>query len=283
MSDLKKHVEPKIVFLHAETFFSALRTLHGSAEPQLRQVIFPIAVLSAFTAELYFKALLLLDGKPLSRGHHLNDLFNKLSPETQNIVERKWNEIFALRDHALEGLDGQDARSMPTDLRSALREGNKTFELLRYLYEAKESFWFAIGDLPIVLRRAILELQPEWGKPDGFGFLSSDHPEEKAKRGFQPTGKITFVINHPKGTDWATDDRHHDVAHVLGKNLEVVVIKTKDRRLKFAVSGPLGKRFLFDRPVPVMNSSGVNVMITWTTEEAVLNLNGQIAEIIKLL
>jgi hypothetical protein len=160
--------DAKAIFAYAEGFFTAIDHLHRKLTPEeFDRVIWAAMTLSAFATELYFKCIIRLETGKAPKGHYVHDFFLKLSPTTKLVLEQKWDAIILNRADILKKLDQQLAHPVPRDLRSNLKEGNKGFELLRYAYEpGNAGFRFLLSDLPIALRRAILELQPTWGDPD---------------------------------------------------------------------------------------------------------------------
>ncbi len=50
---------------------------------------------------------------------------------------------------------------IPTELSQALEDGALGFQKLRYEYEDR-NFKFYISELPLMLHKAILEIQPTW-------------------------------------------------------------------------------------------------------------------------
>jgi HEPN domain-containing protein len=160
--------DAKSIFAYAEGFFAALNHLQLKSTPaEFEVVVWPFMTLSAFASELYFKSIIRLETDRTPRGHYLHELFLKVSPTTQRIIEKKWDALVLNRVDILQKLDQAFPHPVPRDLATTLKEGNKGFELLRYAYEpGNAGFRFLLGDLPVALRRAILELQPAWGAPD---------------------------------------------------------------------------------------------------------------------
>jgi hypothetical protein len=228
---------------------------------------------SAFAAELYFKTLLALEGKALPKWHWLLDLFLKLSSENQQIVEQKWDLIERDREEFLKNIDRQEQTPIPRNIRDALTEGNKGFEQIRYVYEGGKSFRFVLGDLPLALRRTILDLQPSWGKRDEvfLGRTSADPIPDHLKE-----GSITFWLRHAD-SDWSTNDKHYDFGNVIAGGHSVVAYKTTDLRISLTVSGPLGRTYALNQPLTPGNERGVFVALTWTPKEVILYLNSKLS------
>lgn len=83
---------------------------------RFQMLLVPGVVSNAFAAELYFKALLMLEGGPAS-GHDLASLFAKLKDETRKVVR----EQIGLAE---------------TDFDDGLGKVAKAFVEWRYIYEA---------------------------------------------------------------------------------------------------------------------------------------------------
>ena len=159
-------VDPLAIFQHAEAFIGAIDQLHRTSTRERFAVLgLPVAVLSTFVSEIYLKCLICLETGKGAHGHYLHDLFLCLSPTTQKILEAKWNAIMMERTEVLDRLDRQMSKPVPRDLRSNLKEGNKAFPQLRYIYEGGEDFRFLLGDLPIALRQTVMHVKPVWFQP----------------------------------------------------------------------------------------------------------------------
>jgi hypothetical protein len=163
----KGKIEPEAIFEHAMAFQTACQHLRYTWRPRHpagnSAVVMPFSVLSAFSCELLFKTLLVIEtGRLPSHTHELLALFNRLSPKTQARIEEKWNKYAT--DHAHRWIEIDEARGRPVarDLRGALKAGNKTFELTRYAYEHREEFCFYLGALPEMLFKVVFELRPDW-------------------------------------------------------------------------------------------------------------------------
>jgi hypothetical protein len=157
--------QSKAIFDHADTFFHAIDQLQRSPSPIIGAVAMPVMVVSAFASELYFKTLIVLDGNQAPRSHDLYDLFSKLSLKAKAQLESRWNPIIRDREEFLKNIEHHTA-SIPRILEDALKEGREGFERLRYIYEGGDPFGFSLGDLPLAIRRTILDLQPSWSPQD---------------------------------------------------------------------------------------------------------------------
>jgi HEPN domain-containing protein len=123
--------DAKSIFDFAEDFFQGLNQLHRADRRVKLKIVWSIGTLSAFTSELYLKCLITREsGKP-PRGHYLKNLFDRLSPITQQLLERQWSDITIRREATYRQTQAERGKPMPRELRTCLREGNKGFELLR--------------------------------------------------------------------------------------------------------------------------------------------------------
>jgi hypothetical protein len=162
-----KPVDPFLVYQQAISFYKAIDQLHRSSTPeQMGRIAVPVLVLSAFASELFLKCLIYYESRPTApiREHLLLNLFLRLSPPLRKRLSEIWDEIQAERAAVLDQFDASMGRKVPRDLESNLRKGSDGFRLIRYVYEGGVDFEFTLSDLPRVLCRAIIELEPEWGK-----------------------------------------------------------------------------------------------------------------------
>lgn len=120
-------------------------------------------VLAAFASELYMKTLIGLEGKAIPRQHNLEKLFGQISAERRSRVEFHWNENVRRNEHQFADGDRNLKTKLPRALNLALSRGAKSFEELRYAYEQRSPEGaFVLGNLPVCLREAIVEIKPEW-------------------------------------------------------------------------------------------------------------------------
>jgi len=150
------------VYKHADAFYFTIDHLHRSVDRAKYSIMVPIVVLSAFASELLLKCLLHVERGETPRVHLLYDLFLELTPETQSRLEGLWDEIAVQRKAMLDQIDAQLQRKLPRDLRSNLQMGSDAFRLVRYVYEGGQDFEYVLSDLPIILKKRIQELKPEW-------------------------------------------------------------------------------------------------------------------------
>lgn len=170
MSNEPAKIDPQMIFEQGERFFATLLHLHQSKNAeQLNLIGIPVCVLSAFASELYLKSIRCSELGSPTRSHLLLDLFNDLSPTSQKVIEEYWNTQATSRKEILDKLDISTGKTNPRDLRSNLAMGSDGFRLIRYVYEGGADFTFNLGDLPLVLRKAIAQLHPEWlARPASF-------------------------------------------------------------------------------------------------------------------
>jgi len=161
----KPPVDPWEVFKHALRFHLAITRLDEARrqDPAFYDdaLIPPMLVWVAFEAELMFKAQLLVETGTLVRGHNLRALFDKLKPDSQNVVEAEWNKVMAANEEDTKRLDAQAGERLPRDLREALDVSGRSFEQLRYMYERDDHRAY-ISLLPHALKSALLLLNPDW-------------------------------------------------------------------------------------------------------------------------
>jgi hypothetical protein len=198
--------------------------------------------------------------------------------EVQKHLEDRWNPITRDREELLKNIDRQESAPMPRALRDALAEGREGFERLRYVYEGGNPFRFALGDLPLALRRTILDLQPSWAQQDKLflGRTTADPIPDHLKE-----GTITRWLRHPDG-DWSTNEKHYDFDPINANELSLIAYKTADRRISITISGPLGRTFTFNEPIVPAGEKGLMLAITWSLKELLLSLNGKPAATINV-
>ena len=123
-------------------------------------------VLSALTSELFLKCLLCIETTLTPQGHHLSDLFNQLRPETKREIIHLWDtNIVPVRDPQWTMIEADLSKGSTfcRNLPGALVAGSRSFERMRYHYEPTSQIGaFNLGDLPRILRRVILQRNPDW-------------------------------------------------------------------------------------------------------------------------
>jgi hypothetical protein len=156
---VQKAIDPKQVLATAEVFRAggAILSNHGPS------YMFPIVICLAFSLELYFKCLILLEGGA-ALGHDLEDLFSKTSPESQKQIRASYAPYKAKADGMYAAVKGVPIP--PTDFDAALRASARAFEHFRYAFEGavKDQEGWMGNDICECVRDRIAELKPEWAK-----------------------------------------------------------------------------------------------------------------------
>jgi hypothetical protein len=168
--------EPAKIFEQAECFYQALAVLRAvqfenfqrlrNSFPQIQYDVLtlldPIIVLSAFTAELFLKCIILVEAGGTPRTHDLKELFDRLSEATRAQIENVWNTEIAVR-RKKEWDDLERFLKVARDLPSALAKGSNAFDRIRYSHEGNtDGVHYYLDDLPTLLERLILEMKPEY-------------------------------------------------------------------------------------------------------------------------
>lgn len=168
--------DPRRIFRIAEWFHLASGTLRN-AVPKMLGLVVPTIVNNAFSLELYLKCLIAIEtGRKPPSGHNLRWLFNRLNDKTKAKIkewfdnpteehEIRWGEnIKTPPPHAPEWAKGT---SYTFD--EILDSSASAFVDFRYIFETgeyrKNANWNA-DYIVVCVRRAILELHPEWDKPE---------------------------------------------------------------------------------------------------------------------
>jgi HEPN domain-containing protein len=237
----RQSIPPSAIFEHADRFFIALAHLHDAPEDKMGAIILPSGVIAEFASELYLKSFIAREKRPIPKGHHLHDLYTSLLRDTRTAIERHWNAI--VRDHkeTIASMDRQGAQTTPQSIEDALREGNKAFEQLRYIYENSSPFFFVLGELPIALRRALLDIEPSWGQQDGIP-IGLSYPAA-IDVGARREGSISYR-RHSLKTGWADDFEQYQLSPAAAAcGIRVTAFKNPDRRISVTIGGPLGRTF----------------------------------------
>jgi hypothetical protein len=129
----------------------------------------PSAMLGALTLELFFKLLILLEGKSYRGIHDLESLFKQLTVEHQNEIKACFErEELAKVKQTFELIAKADGPSpdVTVDFEYCLSSSADTFVKYRYDYESldgrgKLSNWIAGGMIDCV-KAIVLRFHPEW-------------------------------------------------------------------------------------------------------------------------
>ena len=157
--------DPHKIYIHAVRFlFTECRLRETSVGDQTTQdwVMMPAMVLSAFSAELFLKCLLILDGQRPPDVHHLRTLFELLHPQRKVRIEELWDKSVAANVHEFENTERLLDIKIPRDLKTALSDCGNAFDGLRYVYEDPSKVKFYIIDFARIVRTVILEFRPDW-------------------------------------------------------------------------------------------------------------------------
>lgn len=150
-------------FLNAERFKSAASCLssllgqHGWFE-----LFIPMHVNAAFALELYLKALLILNERPVPWAHHHGYLFRALPLLTRDRLVKRFSE-YSKNDGELLWMKEKDAR-YASDLGSILEASGDVFETFRYIH--RDGLPLKMGSSPNItlrfFRDELIALQPSW-------------------------------------------------------------------------------------------------------------------------
>ena len=151
-------VDAKDICRHAEAFHTGIVVLTHQANPEiLSAVAYPSMVLSAFSAELWFKCIIFIEKNDLVRGHLLFELFKELSPSSQSRLTELWTEWVSENPVIKRVVDINEKELEPIalDFEKSLESGSDAFRELRYVYENKPRPPYVLFGLPLILRRLV--------------------------------------------------------------------------------------------------------------------------------
>jgi HEPN domain-containing protein len=158
--------DPLRIYIQAERFLFADEKLRGKdvlTGPEIGSyVVLPCVVMQAFSIELYLKCLIGLEGRPVPRGHHLRNLFDRLNGKSQKELAALWLADHDSREALRNVLPSKWRDAISDDVGQALSDGSRAFEELRYAYEREPVCRFYIDTLPRMLRGMIWARRPEW-------------------------------------------------------------------------------------------------------------------------
>jgi hypothetical protein len=158
--------DPRKVYIHGTRFLFT--------EHHLRQTIpagghasewaaMPAMIISAFSAELFLKTILLLEEQRPPDVHHLGTLFKRIkSHKTKRRIEKLWDASVAAHAADFEKNEKILGFPIPRDLRTALHDCGDAFKTMRYAYEDFSKVKFYIGELAKIVQLVILEIRPDW-------------------------------------------------------------------------------------------------------------------------
>jgi hypothetical protein len=167
MPPSSKQIDPSHIWVQADSFYQSLYVLCNvhSNDPQVGAVLAqPSMVIGALTIELFFKCIICLHTGRVPHTHHLRELFDKLSPETQLQILEGWKPIAKYREKEWDQIEKDLGEAIARDLPTALTRGSEAFEQIRYSYEivVGEPMQYYLQDLPRLLGHIILQMKPEW-------------------------------------------------------------------------------------------------------------------------
>ncbi len=90
-------------------------------------------------------------------------------------------------------------------------------------------------------------------------------------------GTIAFLLEHTH-SNWTTNSSEYNFPTFSAEGVKVNASKQGDGILSVKFSHSNAGVFEFRHPAPTDNPRGVHVAVTWTPQEVILYLNGQVAE-----
>lgn len=160
-----KPIDPKDIFLSAETFRCAVETLsaHHWLGKSKSVYLYPIWVNLAFECELYLKCLLAICGVTAEKIHFLHKLFAAIPISTQNAVILEYKVLSVATPRYTSFF--KTYPHFKADLPSVLQDASQVFPKIRYAYEGLDPGVKMHPHLEIpcrALRNVILAIHPKW-------------------------------------------------------------------------------------------------------------------------
>ncbi len=90
-------------------------------------------------------------------------------------------------------------------------------------------------------------------------------------------GRVVLEIAH-EDEDWMTNDSRYTFGPYEKNEISVSAVKQPDNTLDIAISGPFGKIFTFEPPLPDIDEKNLPVAITWEKKKVKLYLAGRLVE-----
>jgi hypothetical protein len=128
--------------------------------------VFASATNYGLAVELYLKSLLIMEGDSNIKGHYLDDLYNKLTPNTKEKIKKEYQNIgghdrkdtLYIRA-SMEGSNPTNSNDQPargTKFDQVLKNNKDMFLIYRYMFENGRSqkwkyFYFEYGNLDLVI------------------------------------------------------------------------------------------------------------------------------------
>jgi hypothetical protein len=156
-------LDPLKIFIQGNNFVLAHHILVMQRSDLMEATAYAGMVVAAFAAELYMKTLICLEGNPVPQSHDLKNLFDGISVERQNRIQYYWDRQIIKNEPKIAAAERALRTIIPRDLDTALSIGRDAFDALRYVYEDRSRTGsFHLGDLPMLLREVIVEINPSW-------------------------------------------------------------------------------------------------------------------------
>ncbi|QRM27905.1 hypothetical protein [Microvirga sp. VF16] len=160
--------DPFKVFTHACRFMLAdeqVRRKGDGGTSELHEFVWlalPSTVLSAFACELFFKTLMVLEGKLPIETHNLNTLYKRLDNKSKNELDVRWRVSMIDAQLHLDEIERLKGKKLKRNLREALTDCGDAFINTRYYYEDPQKSRYYLTTLPRVLYEFTLNRKPEW-------------------------------------------------------------------------------------------------------------------------
>lgn len=163
MKPTKKPPNALAIFIHARRFRAGYEfILQRNEYSQMSEMGPVVLTLSAFSSELYLKALLCLETGRFWPGHNLKNLFRNLSSASRNRIEKVWDAHFQSMLPKYRAISRLNGLPVPSgNLIDALNHGAQAFEAFRYAFEGDLPDFF-IADLPQIMDEVISAIKPDW-------------------------------------------------------------------------------------------------------------------------
>jgi len=146
------------IYCHAINFLGSTRLLAKQMEKGWMGFSFPMAVMGAFSAELFLKCIHSVDtGNPAPQTHDLVKLFDGLKTDSRNEIQAAYDVMTTNARH-------HPNDPGPRDLRGSLVASKDAFVLFRYLYEGKgkRGDGYYLQSILDAMQIVIETRHPEW-------------------------------------------------------------------------------------------------------------------------
>ncbi|MHB9003911.1 MAG: hypothetical protein ACYC6C_07580 [Coriobacteriia bacterium] len=154
----------KSIFALGESFHDSaqvlwnesVRTLAAQPGPVTVPFVLPAVVCTAFSIELFLKALLTIETGGTPRVHSLKRLFGRLSTESATSIERHYDQLTSANPN-VQAMK-QQFPQISVALSDVLVSGDRAFEEIRYAYEGHAASPHGLNELARAVRNHIAEL-----------------------------------------------------------------------------------------------------------------------------